>query len=143
MKSDFLQLFSHRSDVKLNRKFVVFFICLVISFLSWIQINMSKEHIDNVLVKVDFIHLPKSRFGATQISDTLLIEVEADGYALMKYEMQEVSIEFKKLKRDANSGTYYFLPNTYTKTIAKQMDYNFKVIRSVADTIHITPRLRQ
>jgi len=142
LKTDFLKFFTHRPDVKFNRKVFVFIICLGISLFGWVQINLSKEHIDNVLLRVDFVNLPKSRFGASQISDTILVEVEADGYGLLKYEMKEVSIDFKKLKKDAHSGVYYFLPNTYTKTIGSQMGDNFKLIRSFPDTIHINSRLK-
>lgn len=120
----------------------MFILCLIISFFTWLQLNLSKEHIDNVPVKVDFVNLPKSRFGVSRISDTLLVEVEADGYGLLQYEMKEVSIDFRKLKKDINSGSFYFLPNNYTKSIGKQMGDNFKVIRSVADTVELQPRLR-
>ncbi len=141
MKTDFFSFFNQRPDTKLNRKIFVFIVCLVISSFTWIQINLSKEHQHNVSVKVDFINLPKTRFGITDITDTLLIEVEANGYTLLKYEMKEVQVDFKKLKKDA-AGSFYFLPNNYIKTIAKQMDDNIKVIRALTDTIQLTPRLR-
>lgn len=97
---------------------------------------------ENLPLKIDFVNLPKTRFGTNKISDTLLVEVEADGYGLLKYEMKEVSIDFRKLKRDNHSGVFYFLPNSYTKTIAKQMGENFKVLRVITDTIQLNPSLR-
>lgn len=142
MKTDFFRFLFHRPDVKLNRKVLVFILCLIIAFFTWLQINLSKEHIETLLVKVDFTNLPKSRFGTTSLSDTITIEVEADGYSLVKYEMKEVDIDFKKLKKDIGTGNFYFLPNNYTKTIGKQLGDNMKVIRAIADTIQIKPRLR-
>lgn len=142
MNTDFLRFFYQRPDVKLNRKVFVFMVCLVISFFTWLQLNLSKEHVDVVPVKVDFVNLPKSRFGLTKLSDTLMVEVEADGYGLLKYEMKEVSFDFKRLKKDINSGSFYFLPNNYTKTIGKHMGDNFKVIRAMVDTVQLKPRLR-
>ncbi|TAL61893.1 MAG: hypothetical protein EPN85_03795 [Bacteroidetes bacterium] len=142
MNTDFLRFFYQRPDIKLNRKVFVFIVCLIVSFFTWLQINLSKEHIDSVLVKVDFVNLPQSRLGRTKMTDTLLVEVEADGYGLLKYEMKEITIDFKRLKRDINSGFFYFLPNNYTKTISKQLGDNFKVIRVIADTVHLKSRLR-
>ncbi len=142
MKTDLFSFFHHRPDIKFNKRVFVFIICLVISLCSWLQINLSKEHLNTVPVKVDFVNLPKTRFGITQITDTLLMEVEADGFALLKYEMKDVSIDFRKLKKDNNSGSFYFLPNNYTKMIGKQIGDNFKVVRSVTDTIQLIPRLR-
>ena len=97
---------------------------------------------DNLPVKIEFVNLPKTRFGTSKISDTLFVEVEADGYGLLKYKMKDVPIDFRKLKRDNNSGAYYFLPNNFTKTIAKQMGENFKVLRSNTDTLQLNPTLR-
>ena len=142
MNTDFFSFFHQRPDVKFNKRVFVFIVCLVISLCSWLQINLSKEHLHNVSVQIDFVNLPKTRFGITKITDTLLVEVEADGYALLKYKMKDVSIDFRKLKKDENSGSFYFLPNNYTKMIAKQMDDNFKVVRAVTDTIQLIPRLR-
>ena len=142
MKPDFLKFFSHRPDVKLNKKVFVFIVCLVISTFTWLQINLSKVHTESIAVKLDFVNLPKSRFGTSVFSDTLILEVEADGYSLLKYKMKPVSIDFRKLKKDIDSGDFYFLPNNYTKTIGKQLGENFKVIRAIADTIQLNPRLR-
>ena len=137
MKTDLFRFLQERSEIKFNRRVFVFVICLIISFFSWLQINLSKVHVDNVPVKIDFVNLPKAKFGTTKISETLLVEVEADGYALFKYETKEVSIDFKKLRKDDYTGAFYFLPNNYTKTIAKQMGDDLKVLRSITDTLQL------
>ena len=93
-------------------------------------------------MKFDFVNLPKTKFGINKISDTLFVEVEADGYGLLKYEMKEVSIDFRKLKKDNHSGIFYFLPNNYTKTIETQIGENFKVLRVIADTVQLNPSHR-
>ena len=115
----------------------MFVICLVISFFTWLQINLSKQHVEIVPVKIEFVNLPKAKFSSGKVSETLLVEVEADGYDLFKYKTKEVSIDFKKLKKDNITGVFYFLPNNYTKTIAKQIGENFKMIRSITDTLHV------
>lgn len=142
MKTDFFKFFHQRPEIKLNRKVLVFIVCLIISFFSWLQINLSKEHADVIPVTVEFVNLPKPRFGTTRISDNIMVEVEADGYSLLQYETKVVSFDFKKLKKDSEIGVYYFFPNNYTKSIAKQLGDNFKVMRALTDTIQLTPRLR-
>ncbi len=142
MKTDFLQFWNHRSELKLNKKVFVFTVCLLISFFSWLQINLSRKQVENLPVKIQFTNLPKARFGTAKLSDTLYVEVEADGYDLLKYEMHEVQIEFRKLKRDRNPEVYYFLPNSYLKTIGRQMGENFKLLRSLTDTIQLNSSLQ-
>lgn len=139
MKPDILKVFQQRKEVHLNKKVFVFLVCLVISFFTWLQLNLSKDHSEILPVRINYVNLPQRKFGTAILVDTLFAEVEANGYSLWKYEMKDVSIDFKKLKRD-ESGVYYFLPNNYTKTIAKQMGENFKVLRATIDTIQINPR---
>ena len=142
MKTDLFSFFHQRPDIKFNKRVFVFIICLVISLCSWLQINLSKDHIESIPVRVDFVNLPKTRFGLTKISDTLLMEVETDGFTLLKYKMKEIFIDFRKLKKDENTGSFYFLPNNFTKTISRQIGDNIKVVRAVTDTIQLIPRLR-
>ena len=137
MKTDFFSFFNHRPEVKLNKRLFVFTICLIIAFISWLQINLSKQHVDILPVRIDFVNLPKSHSGSTQWSDTVSFEVEADGYALFKYKMKDISIDFRRLKKDNNSGDLYFLPGNYTKAVAKQMGDNFKVLRALRDTVQL------
>ena len=139
MKTDFLKIFSQRPEIHLNRKVFVFIVCLLISFFTWLQINLSKVHADILPVRIDYVNLPPKKFASNSISDTLLVEVEANGYGFLKYKMKDVPIDFKKLKKD-ESGSYYFLPNNFTKTIGKQMGENFKVLRAMIDTVQINPR---
>lgn len=103
------------------------------------QLNLSKEHTDILPVRINYVNLPQKKFGTTILLDTLLVEVESNGWGLWKYEMKDIPIDFKKLKHD-ESGVYYFLPNNFAKTIAKQMGENFKVLRATIDTVQINPR---
>jgi hypothetical protein len=128
-----------RKTIKLNKRVFVFIACLLLSFFIWLQINLSKKHTEIIQVKIDFLNLPKTKFGTTKISDTLFLEVEADGFSLFKYELKNISVDFRKLKKDIHSGSFYFLPNHYTKTISEQMGENFKVLRAMTDTIQLNP----
>lgn len=142
MKPRFLNFLSDRKEVHFNKKVFVFSICLLISFFAWLQLNLSKKQIENIPIKVNFINLPKTRFGTSTITDTLFIEVEADGYDLIKYEMKKWDVDFKKLKKGKKPDTYYFVPGLYTKTIGKQMGENFKVLRVLTDTLQFHSYLR-
>jgi hypothetical protein len=143
LKTDIFRFFHQRPDIKFNKKVFVFILSLIISCFTWLQINLSKVYTDTVPIKIDFINIPKLRFGITKITDTLLVEVEADGYALLKYKPKDVQMDFKRLKKDVNTGFFYFLPNNNVKSISRQMDGNFKVIRVLADTLQLNTRLRE
>ena len=139
---DVIKFFSQRTEVKFNKKVFVFIVCLVISFFSWLQINLSKKQVENLPVRIQFTNLPKTRFGNSKMSDTLYVEVEADGYDLLKYEMREVQVDFRRLKRAHNPEAYYFLPNSYTKAIGKELGETFQVLKALTDTIQLMPTLR-
>lgn len=131
-----------REPIRLNKRVLVFIVCLCISFFSWLQINLSRKQLDTIPVRLEFNQLPKSRFGHAVFYDTLQVEVEADGYDLMKYEMQEVKIEYKRLKKNRQPEYYYYLPNNYLKQINRQLGDEFKVVRSLTDTVQLIPSLR-
>lgn len=137
-----MKFFIPRQEARLNKKIFVFIICLLVSFFGWLQINLSKKQSETVPVEIEFSHLPKTRFGVSSITDTLLVELEADGYDLMKYEMKKVEIDFRWLKKAKNPEAYFFLPNYYTKEISRQIGESYKVLRSLTDTIQLKPSLR-
>ena len=95
---------------------------------------------DILPVRIEYVNMPK-KFGTSVLSDTLLVEVEANGFSLMKYEMKNISIDFKKIKKD-ESGAYYFLPNNFAKSIGRQMGENIKVIRVMMDTLQINSKTK-
>lgn len=135
MKTDLFTFWKHRSEVKFNKKVFVFIFCLFISFFFWLQINLSKKQIETLPIKIQFINLPKTLYGKIKSSDVLYVEVEADGYDLLKYKTTEMLVDFRKLKKDKYSDSYYYVPNV--KTISKQLGSGFKLIRTVTDTMHI------
>lgn len=135
MKTGLFTFLKHRSDVKFNKKVFVFIFCLLISFFFWLQINLSKKQIETLPVKIQFINLPKTLFGKIKSTEVLYIEVEADGYDLLKYETTEMLVDFRKLKKEKASDGYYYIPNI--KAISKQLGPGFKLIRTVTDTMHI------
>ena len=139
MKTDFFGFFHRRPEIKLNRRLFVFIVCLLISFFGWFQSNLSKQYTDTVPVRVDFVNLPKTRFGTAQVSDTIAVEVEASGFELMKYKMKNMAVDFRKLKKSAGSEEYFYLANNNTKPLAKKMGDNFRVIRAMTDTVVLVP----
>ena len=139
MKTNPFKILQQRAEVKLNKRVFVFIVCLIIAFISWLQINLSQVYIENIPVRVDFVNLPKTKFGTSRMSDTLMLEAEANGFSLLKYEQKVISIDFRKLKRDNSSGTYYFLPNNFTKTFSNQLGENYKIIKPTIDTMELNP----
>lgn len=139
MKTNPFKILQQRAEVKLNKRVFVFIVCLIIAFISWLQINLSQVYIENIPVRVDFVNLPKTKFGTSRMSDTLMLEAEANGFSLLKYEQKAISIDFRKLKRDNSSGTYYFLPNNFTKTFSNQLGENYKIIKPTIDTMELNP----
>ena len=139
MKTNPFKILQQRAEVKLNKRVFVFIVCLIIAFISWLQINLSQVYIENIPVRVDFVNLPKTKFGTSRMSDTLMLEAEANGFSLLKYEQKVISIDFRKLKRDNSSGAYYFLPNNFTKTFSNQLGENYKIIKPTIDTMELNP----
>ena len=99
------------------------------------------KQIENLPVTIQFTNLPKAKFGTAPMSETIYVEVEADGYDLLNYEMKNVKINFNKLKRARHQNAYYFLPGAFMNTISRQLGENFLLHKSLTDTVRLIPSL--
>lgn len=139
MRAKLLKTLRHRSETYFNRKFVVIAVCFLIACIAWLQINLSRQYIETIPLKVNFINLPSTVFGDLRFSDTLMVEVEATGFSLMKYKMRTISVDYKKLKKEKHQDIYYFIPAAYPKLISRNVGENFKVLRTSIDTLQLIP----
>lgn len=87
-------------------------------------------------VELQIENIPQSKFGITKLWGSLQAEVEASGYAMMKYEKQIISVDFRKFKKDEDEN-YYFLPNSLNKPIGKKLGNNFHLIKINPDTLYL------
>ena len=103
----------HRSHPRL----VVFLVCLVISMLMWLFIELMKDYTDEVKYQVSFINAPKDLILTNGGENQITIGMNAQGFELLaaKYSPKPhiLTIDLSTLKiRPSNGGYGAFLTSS-------------------------------
>jgi len=102
----------HRSHPRL----IVFLVCLVISILMWLFIELMKDYTDEVKYNVSFINAPKDLILTNSGDSVITIGMNAQGFELLaaKYSknLRELTIDLSTLKiRQTGDGYTAYLPS--------------------------------
>ena len=93
---------SDKAPVKLNRKVVTFFICIIISTGFWFLISLSQNYTSLLKFPVNYLNLPKNKVISNHLPDNIEIELEASGFHLLSYKFKNIqkpiSIDAQLLK---------------------------------------------
>jgi len=102
----------HRSHPRL----IVFLVCLVISILMWLFIELMKDYTDEIKYNVTFINAPKDLILTHSGDSVISIGMNAQGFELLaaKYahKLRELTIDLSTLKI-RSTGEFYtaYLPS--------------------------------
>jgi len=102
----------HRSHPRL----IVFLVCLVISILMWLFIELMKDYTDEIRYNVTFINAPKDLILTNSGESVISVEMKAQGFELLaaKYarNMRTLTIDLSTLKiRSTSDGYSAYLPS--------------------------------
>jgi len=103
----------HRSHPRL----VVFLVCLVISVLMWLFIELMKDYTDEVKYEVEFLNVPRDLILTNSDENQITIGMNAQGFELLaaKYspKPRKLTIDLSTLKiRPAEGGFGAFLTSS-------------------------------
>lgn len=102
----------HRSHPRL----IVFLVCLVISILMWLFIELMKDYTDEIKYNITFINAPKDLILTNSGESVISIGMNAQGFELLaaKYsrKLRTLSIDLSTLKiRPTKDGYTAYLPS--------------------------------
>lgn len=102
----------HRSHPRL----IVFLVCLVISILMWLFIELMKDYTDEIKYNVSFINVPKGLILTNSGDSVISVGMNAQGFELLaaKYSktLRKLTIDLSTLKiRPVGDGYTAYLPS--------------------------------
>lgn len=102
----------HRSHPRL----IVFLVCLVISILMWLFIELMKDYTDEIKYNVSFINVPKDLILTNSGDSVIRVGMNAQGFELLaaKYskKLRKLTIDLSTLKiRPTGDGYTAYLPS--------------------------------
>jgi hypothetical protein len=127
----------HRSHPRL----IVFLVCLVISILMWLFIELMKDYTDEVRYNVTFINSPKDLILTNSDGNAISIGMKAQGFELLaaKYSRKhpELIIDLSTLKiRPSAEGYTAYLPSArIVEQLGNQIRFNKEITYIKPDTL--------
>ena len=127
----------HRSHPRL----IVFLVCLFISILMWLFIELMKDYTDEIKYKIAFTNAPKDLILTNSGENEISIGMNAQGFELLaaKYARKKrtLTIDLSTLKiRLTADGYTAFLPSTrIMEQLGKQIRFEKEITSIKPDTL--------
>lgn len=162
------KLFSILQRRLLNRKFLVFSVCLFFSTFFWLITALYRDHLATFTVPVTFTNLPRDKVLVGELPKELQVTFKATGLKLLIFSLRktsrELTIDFSSLKK-LRENVYSFAPagqmlhsnlqvteikpdylyfafnNSYYKTVPVKADVmvDFEPLFNLSSSIKTTP----
>ncbi len=137
VKSDETGRKEHRSHPRL----IVFLVCLVISILMWLFIELMKDYTDEIKYSITFTHVPNDLILINSGDSLISLGMNAQGFELLaaKYAERKVllSIDLSSLKiRQTEDGYTAYLPSSkIIEQLGSQINFKTNITYIKPDTL--------
>jgi len=127
----------HRSHPRL----IVFLVCLVISILMWLFIELMKDYTDEIRYNVTFINAPKDLILTNSGESVISVGMKAQGFELLaaKYarNLRTLTIDLSTLKiRSTADGYTAYLPSArLMEQLGTQIRFDKEITTIKPDTL--------
>ncbi|QCX39266.1 YbbR-like domain-containing protein [Aureibaculum algae] len=128
--------YKSNSKIKATKKTKMILGFLVLSFLFWVLIKLSKEYIDVVPVNVEYINLPKGKMLQKEPQKTVQLTLKTFGFDLVKYHLfkRKVTVDLQSIK-PKNSSLYYQPSANLLTEIQSQLVSDVEIYSIKPDTL--------
>ena len=127
----------HRSHPRL----VVFLVCLIISVLMWLFIELMKDYTDEIKYSITFSNVPNDLILTNSGDSVISISMNAQGFELLaaKYAQKQriLNIDLSKLKiRQTDEGYTAYLPSSrIIEQLGQQIRFQKEITYIKPDTL--------
>lgn len=127
----------HRSHPRL----IVFLVCLAISILMWLFIELMKDYTDEIRYKVNFINAPKDLILTNSGDNEIKVAMNAQGFELLaaKYSRSPkiLTVDLSTLKiRQSSEGYTAYLPSAgIIEQLGSQIRFKTEIKSIKPDTL--------
>lgn len=95
-------------NLRNNNRIVVFLICLLIATTLWLLNALSKDYSATISYPVKFENPPENRFLAGEIPNKLELNVDAQGFTLLRHKLfaySPVTLDIEEITRNMTTNT--------------------------------------
>lgn len=120
-----------------NRKTRIFLFFLFLTSIIWFIVALSKPYTSSTKVSVVYTNLPSSKLLLNQPVKEIDILLNATGFNLIKYKINQPKIQLSLLNCKNNGTHYYLLPNNQIGQIKQKLNGSTTILKFLNDTIFV------
>jgi len=110
---------------------MVFLIFVLVAFVFWFLIALSKEYTTVIDYPVKYTSFPKDKILIQELPDDFQLQITSNGFDLLKYEFSgfifPYIIDYEKISNHSRSNHFSFQTNTLLNDLRRKFPSNVKV----------------
>ena len=122
--------------LKSNKKLRVFLLFLLLSFMFWTLIKLSREYISEVEFGLTYTDVPQNKLIQNEPSEKIKLTLKTSGFKLLRYGFKQKNLEYTLTEIDRKSGTeYYSETSSNVNFLQAQLSAETVVLNAEPDTL--------
>ena len=122
--------------LKSNKKLRVFLLFLLLSFLFWTLIKLSREYISEVEFGLNYTDVPKNKLIQNEPSEKIKLTLKTSGFKLLRYGFKPKVLDYTLTEIDRKSGSeYYSETSSNINFLQAQLSAETVVLNAEPDTL--------
>lgn len=120
-----------------NKKLRVFLLFLMLSFLFWMLIKLSKNYITDVKFDLVYVDEPKNKLLQNNSDNTITLTVNTIGFKLLRYSLKGKKLNYSLTDLEKKKGTeYYSITKSKINYLQAQFQAETIVLKVKPDTLY-------
>ena len=120
-----------------NKKLKVFLLFLMLSFLFWMLIKLSKNYISDVNFDLVYIDEPKNKLLQNNSDNSITLTVNTVGFKLLRYSLKRKTLNYSLMDLEKMKGTeYYSITKSRINHLQAQLPAEIVVLKVKPDTLY-------
>lgn len=125
----------------LRKRLVIFFVCLAISAMMWLFIELTKDYTTDLKYAVSFSNVPKDLILQNQNDSSITVGITAQGFELVTTQLfrkrQELVVDLSEIRiRKEDEGYSAFIPaSKLLQQVGRQISYSKSISYIRPDTL--------
>lgn len=121
-----------------SKKLYVFFICCILSSLTWVLIKLSNEYTEVLVYPVSFINIPSDKILTSDLDTVFTVKLKSKGYRILSNRIFKkrlpIEIDLSDLLENKFGRTHIIPSANLFQTISNQIHYS-NIISVFPDTL--------
>ncbi len=124
-------------SLRRNRKFQVFLLCLIVTSVIWLLIELSQEYTSNATFKAVYSNMPEQVLLENELLSKVDVTLKSTGFNIISYKMSTHELNFNLNNLSITSKGSYILTNNELSRLNTQFSGRAELTSISPDTIFV------